>query len=113
MKTQQATLRITRKATAAIEANRFMGFTGAVAAAAGTAAGLTYMKAKANEQVAVTMLGVAVAVAGGAIADGAELEVGNDGKAVTRNAGKTVAWALEAASADGDELSVFIVPNHT
>ena len=112
-KTEIPTLRLTLKAAAAVAAKRFVTFTGAVAATGGTAAGLTYTKAAANENVSVTLLGVARAEAGAAIAEGAELQVGNDGKAITRAAGKTVGWALDAASADGDEISVFIVPNHS
>lgn len=110
---QHAILRLSRKVTAAVEANRFVDFTGAVAAAAAAAAGPVYTKAAANEVVAVTVLGAATAVAGGAISDGAELQVGADGKLIIRTSGKTVAWALEAASADGDALEVFVVPSHS
>ena len=111
--TENAVLKLTIKLAQDTEANRFVQFNGATAAAAGVAAGPTYMKGKLNERVAVTVLGAAPAVAGGAIAEGAELQVGNDGKVITRAAGKTVGWALEAAAADGDALSIFIVPNHT
>lgn len=113
MKTESSTLRITRKLSAAVEANRFVTFAGGVAAAGGTAAGPAYVKGAANDYVAVTVLGVAVAEAGAAISAGAELQVGADGKVITRTTGKTVAWAMEDAAADGDELSVFLVPNHT
>lgn len=111
MKTQQTIMRITRKASRAILANRFVTFAGVTAAAGANAAGPAYFKAAVNEHFSVTVLGAAPAVAGGAIVNGAELEVGNDGKVVTKNAGKTVARALEAAAADGDELSVFVIPN--
>ena len=111
--TENAILRHTLKLSQNTEACRFVQFTGATAAAGGCAAGLTYMKGSSGDRVAVALLGIAPATAGAAIAEGAELEVGADGKAIPRATGKTVAWALEAASQDGDFISVFLVPNHT
>lgn len=108
MKTQHATQRITLKAAAAIAQNRFVTFAGAVAGAGAFAAGPAYMKAAANEHVAVTVAGSAPAVAGAAISIGDELQVGADGKVITKAAGKRVAFAQEAAAADGDELLVLI-----
>ena len=110
---QHAILRLTRKVTADVEANRFVNYAGAVPAAGAVAAGPVYNKAAANEYVAVTVLGAATAVAGGAIREGAELQCGADGKVITRTTGKTVAFALESASADGDALEVSLIPSHT
>lgn len=104
---------LTRKVTVAVEANRMVAFSGAIATAGGTAAGPVRVKAAANDLVGVTVLGATTVEAGAAIADGAELEVGADGKVITRATGKTVAWALGAAAADGDKLEAFIVANHS
>lgn len=51
--------------------------------------------------------------AGGAIAAGAALQVGADGKAITADAGKVVARAAPGATAtaDGDVLEVILIPN--
>ena len=111
--TENTLLRHTLKLSQDTEAHRFVQFSGATAAAGGVAAGPTYMKGDSGDRVAVSLLGIAVATAGAAIAKGAELQVGADGKVITRAAGKTVAWALEAASQDGDFISVSLVPNHS
>lgn len=101
----------TLKAVAVIVAERFVSPTGAVATAAGNTGGVARSNAQIGEAMPVDVLGSAIVVAGGAIADGAEIEVGADGKAVTKAAGKTVARAMQAAAGDGSRIEVLLIPN--
>ena len=93
-------------------AKRFVTATGAKPAKQSNAYGVTQTAAKKGELVAVTVLGTAVATAGGKIAAGAAVEVDAEGKVLKHTAGKVaVGRALTAAAADGDEIEVFIIPN--
>ena len=93
-------------------AKQFVTATGAKPARQSNAIGVTQTAGKKGDLVTVTVLGTAVATAGGRIAAGALLEVDAAGKVLTRTAGKVaVGRALTAAAADGDELEVFIIPN--
>lgn len=98
-------------AAAAVVAETFGTLTGATASAAGNAQGVFRTDAASGEQVPLDCLGTAVVKAGGAFSAGDELEVGADGKAVVQSAGVTVARALEEATADGDRVEVFLIPN--
>lgn len=104
-------LSISLLAAAALTAERFVSAAGTVATAAGNAIGVTCTSAEIGDLVATDVLGTAVVTAGGAIAKGAAIQVGADGKAVTQAAGVTVAWALQAATADGDRIEVLLVSN--
>jgi len=84
---------------------------GAVATAAGNAVGVAEINGAIGERVAVTVLGTGIAIAGAAVTAGVALEVGTTGRLVTRTAGVTVARALTAAAANGDELEVLWIPN--
>ena len=105
--------RLSVKLAADTAASRFVTFAGAVATAAGRAAGLTYVKGDADEKVAVTVLGTATAISGAAgIAVGDKLEVGADGKLILLTSTHVhVATALEAVTASDTEFRVFVVPN--
>jgi hypothetical protein len=99
-------------ASAAIEAERFVGADGAYATAAGTSVGVSTTKAAAvGERFNADVLGTTIVTAGGVIAKNAYLQVGANGKAVTRTAGVSVAQALQAAAADGDRIEVLLIPN--
>lgn len=98
-------------ATAALTASRFVTAAGAVPAAGTNAIGITLSDAASGEQVSVITLGTASVTAGAAIAVGAAVEVGASGKAVTKATGIAVGRALTAASADGDAVEVFLIPN--
>jgi len=105
-------LTLTRKATAAITAERFVSPTGgATATAAANSAGVARSNAAVGDVYPVDVLGTAIVVAGAAIADGAEIEVGAGGKAATKSAGKTVARAQQAAAGDGSRIEVLLIPN--
>lgn len=97
-------------AAAALGEHQAVGYDGNVATAAAAMKGLAISDAALGEQVAVDVLGTSIAIAGGLIAAGAELEVGAGGKLVTKAAGVTVARALQGAAADGDLIEVMLLP---
>ncbi|MCP4697956.1 MAG: DUF2190 domain-containing protein [Gammaproteobacteria bacterium] len=84
---------------------------GAASAAGARADGPVLMRGDSGDAVPICTIGTAQAVAGGAVATGAQLEVGTDGKVVTKSAGVVVAKARESAAADGDEIEVFVMAN--
>src|SRR5690606_10555939 len=98
-------------AAGALTAHPAAGRDGGAASAARNTAGFACTDAASGEVLAIDQLGTTVAIAGEQIAAGAELEVGSGGKLVTQDAGVTVARAVQAASADGAEFEVFIIPN--
>jgi hypothetical protein len=98
-------------ASASIAAERFVTAAGGVASAAGNAIGVSCTQAAAGEIFPVDVIGTAVVTAGGAFDKGAWLEIGSDGKAVVQTTGPAVAWAQQAATADGDRVSVVLIPN--
>lgn len=102
-------------AAAALAAERFVTASGAYAAARGGAFGVTATLATAaGERIPVDVLGTTVATAGGAFAADTPLAVGANGKVVAAEAlDVIVARALQAATADGDRVEVFLIPNHT
>lgn len=98
-------------ATAAVIAERFVTAAGAYPTAAGNALGVATTKAAIGDLFGVDVLGTAVATAGAAIAKNAYVQIGSDGKVVTRAAGVAVGQALQAAAADGDRIEVLLIPN--
>ncbi len=106
-------LALTVVANGAQSAHRFVGADLAEAVAAANAFGVTRTDAADGETVAVDVLGTAIVEAGGAIAAGAGVEVGANGKAVTKSLGVTVARLAPgaSASADGDLVEVVLIPN--
>lgn len=109
--TSKPVLTLTLTAAAALTQFRAVSPTGAVATAAGNSIGIADTEAASGALVPVTVEGTAIATAGAAIAVGAALEVGTAGKLVTRSAGVTVARALTAAGADGDQIEVLLITN--
>jgi hypothetical protein len=104
-------LALTVIATATVLAERFVTGNGAHTAAGASSFGVSNTSANAGERFAADVLGTTVVVAGGAIAKDAAIEVGTAGKAITRNTGKIVAKAIQAAAADGDRIEVLLIPN--
>ncbi|MDD5297657.1 MAG: DUF2190 family protein [Rhodocyclaceae bacterium] len=108
-------LTLTVVATGAIAAQRFVGPTGAVAAAAGNALGVSrYLSAQAGDKIPVDTLGTAYVEAGAAIAAGALVESDSVGRAITRNAGVAlgrVAPGDPGASAAGKFTEIILFPN--
>lgn len=103
-------LTLTFTATAALKAERLVTAAGAYPAAGGHAVGVSTTDAASGALLAVDVLGVSAVIAGDAIAAGAYVQAGADGKVVTHAGGKAVGIALDAA-ADGDRLRVLLVPN--
>lgn len=104
-------LTLTIAASAVLAAERCVTAAGAYAAAGGNAFGVATTKAAIGEQLGVDVLGTAVATAGALVAKNAYLQVGVDGKLITRTSGVVVAQALQAAGADGDRFEVLLIPN--
>jgi len=99
-------------ATAALLANRLVGFGGDYASGAAGAGGATdacgvsESSAAIGEAVSVITGYSAVVTAGAAISAGAFIKPGTSGKAVTGSITDNCGRALEAAGADGDLLEV-------
>lgn len=104
-------LTLTAIATGALAAERFTTAAGAYPAAGANAFGVTNTSAAIGDRVAVDVIGTSVATAGAPVAANAYLQVGTDGKAITRTTGVTVAQALQAAAADGDRIEVLLISN--
>lgn len=105
-----AILTLSTTAIAVIAECQAVGYDGDVAAAAGAMKGLATYDAAIGDEFAADVLGTSIAIAGEAVAEGAELEVGVAGKLVTKAAGVVVARALQAAVADGDKFEVMLLP---
>jgi hypothetical protein len=95
--------------TAEVKKGAFVDIGGKTAEPGGYALGVAYVDGSAGEAVAVDVLGTAQVVAGGSIAVGAEIEVGADGKAVTRASGTLVGRALQAATSAGDVIEILLI----
>lgn len=111
MSQNHAVFTLSVKATAAVLAFTFVGYTGATAPAAGNTAGVARTDGAIGDLVPVDILGTAMVKAGAAVAAGARLEVDASGRAVTLAAGKAVAVALEAATAADQVIEVALIPN--
>jgi len=103
-------LGLTRIASGAVSAQRFVGHDNAVATAAGNTLGISRTAAADGAEMLVDVIGTAVVVAEGAVSEGAALEVGTAGAATVKTAGITVARALEDA-ADGEPFEVLLIAN--
>lgn len=106
MKTQQVILTTTVLAAAALSRFRFAGFDGNVCAAGSKALGVVEAGADAGEQAPVNTHGILLVEAGAAIAAGAEVESNAAGQAITKAAGVSNGFALDAAAAAGDVIRI-------
>lgn len=94
-------------------AERAVGADGEHATAAGRMLGIARSGAAAGEKFPVDVIGSAIATAGALVAANAELQVGTDGKLITRTTGVGVAIALEGAAGDGSRFEVLLLPSGT
>ncbi|NOR68141.1 MAG: DUF2190 domain-containing protein [Methylomarinum sp.] len=85
-------------------------YDGTVPASGDTMQGLAVTDGVSGDLVATDVLGTSIAIAGGPVAIGAELQVGTGAKLITKAAGLVVARALQAAAADGDQFEVMLLP---
>lgn len=99
-------------ATATIAQFQPVQASGAPAAAAGNAVGFARIGGNTGDRVPVTVQGTVIAIAGAAIAAGAQVEVHTTvTQVVTKSAGVAIGRALTAATAAGDQIEVLILPN--
>jgi hypothetical protein len=80
--------------------------TGAVCAAGAKALGIAETATDIGEQAPVNTHGILLVEAGAAIAAGAEVESDANGKAITKAAGISNGFALDAAAAAGDVIRI-------
>lgn len=114
MKQAISLLVLSMAASAAVSANRFLSLTGGVPAAGANARGVTDAKAAQGERVPFTVIGTAVVETGGAIAAGALVETDNQGRAITKDSGATLARMAPdqaAASGAGQFVEVVLITN--
>ena len=98
-------------AAAALSANRFTTFAGAVPGAGAKAAGVTQYAAATGDAVAGNVLGTTKVEAGGAIAVGGPIKSDASGKAIAQGGtGEILGYAIEAASADGKIIEMLLTP---
>ncbi|MDR2925942.1 MAG: DUF2190 family protein [Azoarcus sp.] len=106
MKAQNIILCITLMAVADLLPRRFVGFDGLPAADGAKALGVVEAETEASMPAPVNTHGVMLVEAGGAIAQGAEVQAGTDGKAIAKASGVGCGFALDAATADGDLIRI-------
>lgn len=106
MKTQHIGLTTTIMVSMAVTALHFVGFDGKVAAAGSKAVGICEADTDAGQACPVNVNGVLLVTAGGVIAQGQEVEVGTDGKAVALADGKSNGYALDPATHDGEVIRI-------
>ena len=106
-------LALTVLATTAHAAETFIGHDGATASAGGNTLGVGRMDTESGQANTVDVAGTAVVIAEAAIAKGAAIEVGADGKAKTLATGVQVArMAPDAeATAAGQRVEVILIAN--
>lgn len=108
-----ALLTLSLTSTAALAQYQPVLATGAPAVAAGNAVGFADVTVAASGTLyPATVSGIAIAVAGAAIAAGALVEVHTTvTQVVTKSAGVSIGRALTAAAAAGDLIEVLLIPN--
>jgi hypothetical protein len=102
---------LTAIALAGISRGTAVGFAGTTASAGAAMLGVADTAAYVNDELAVDVIGTTSCVAGAAIAVGALIQVGADGKFITKAAGVTVGRALTAAAGDGADFSALLIPS--
>lgn len=99
------------KLTAAVAEYTFVDLSGATAPAAAYALGIADQAGAIGDVVKTQVLGTSRMKAGAAIAKGALIEVGANGKGVPKAAGIAVARAMEAAAGPDSVIEVLLLPN--
>ena len=111
--TKKCILADTLVAAEDLAANRFVTIAGGYPAAAGdNAYGITASKAAVGSPVSVDVLGISIVQVSAAVAAGAALQAGADGRAATQaDTNATVARARTAATDENNLIEVFLIPN--
>lgn len=103
-------LTLTLIALAVVEAHRAIASDGDYAAAGEHMIGVSDVNSFVDDELAVDVLGTSICEAGAAIAADALIQVGANGKFITKAAGKAVGRALSAATADGSKFEALLLP---
>lgn len=109
--TKHSILTLSMLAAVALSKERVVTLDGNYATAGGNADGVTATDADVGDLVPVDVLGTQIVTAGGAIDEHDYVEVGADGKVVTISTGIPIGKARSAATADGDRIEIFFIPN--
>jgi uncharacterized ParB-like nuclease family protein len=104
-------LTISILAAAALSAEKFCTWAGAVPAANAAVAGVTASAASIGDQTPVQTLGVAIVTSGGAFAVGGQLGTDASGNAIAWASGSVVARAIDAATGSGQRVRVHLIPH--
>lgn len=113
MTTRNEAKSVTSTATAAIPVARCVSFTGGLAGANGLVRGVSVTPAaKAGDDHTIDILGETVVEAGGTFSAAALLSSNASSQAVSGGT-KPFARALEDATAAGQRVRVFLLPNNT
>lgn len=107
----RSVLTLSLVAVAALTANRFVSPTRGLPSDGGNTLGVALTDAAIGQTAPVVTLGTAPAEASAAIAEGALVEVGADGRIETRDAGVAVGRALQEATGAGHVIEVLLIPN--
>ncbi|KGJ92130.1 DUF2190 family protein [Colwellia psychrerythraea] len=105
-------LTLTIIAAAIVEAHRAIALDGTYAATGEHMHGVSDTNSFVDDELAVDVLGTTTCEAGAAIVKGALIEVGANGKFITKAAGKVVGRALSAAAADGSKFEALLLPSN-
>lgn len=113
MRNEIPLLKLTMTATAALVANRFVSITGGVPAAGANSYGVTDSDAAIGAKVAIKTTGTSMVETGGAIAAGGLVETDNQGRALAKNTGVTLARLApgEVSTAAGQTVEVILIAN--
>ena len=104
-------LPLTIIATAALVAERFITFAGAVPAADAYVLGVVRQNAVSGDKVTVDVVGTVIVEAGAAITAGATLKVDASGRVITwATSGARVGLALQSAGASGQFIEILLTP---
>jgi hypothetical protein len=103
---------LSRTASATLAAHRFLTVAGAVPANGAVTFGVTQSAATSGQLLPVVTLGTARVEAGDAVTAGAVVMTDNQGRAVPHTSTNAkVGYALTAATAAGQFIEVFLIPN--
>ena len=103
-------LTLTLIAMAVVDAHRAIAADGDYAATGEHMIGVSDTNSFVDDELAVDVLGTTTCEAGAAIVADALVQVGTNGKFITKAAGKVVGRALNAATADGSKFEILLLP---
>ena len=104
-------LALTLTLTGTVAVNRFVTQAVAQAGAGANTLGEARSAGVSGDKITVDMLGTAICEAGAAVTVGSSLGVDANGRAIIWSSGAKVGVALDAASAAGQMIEVFLIPN--